>query len=92
MLKNIISTIFLISVMASPTATMAASTQAAEIVNITDISNEASAVLEENVLMQATTEVGFQAEDTSNVSSVATGWMFTFALLGFVLLSNRRGV
>jgi guanyl-specific ribonuclease Sa len=91
MLKNIISAIFLITAMASSTAAMAENTQTTESVNLALISSETSTKQDENVLAQAATD-SLQAEETSNVPAAATGWMFTFALIGFVLLSNRRGV
>jgi hypothetical protein len=88
MLKNIISAVFLTTIIASSTVSMAATTHEATSEHVTLAANIAH---DENVLAQATNN-SFQAEETSNVPSAAAGWTFAFALLGFVMLSNRRGV
>ena len=86
MLKNIISAVFLTTIIASSTVSIAATThQAHENITLTN------AVLDENAIAE-TTNSNFQAEEASNVPSAAAGWTFALALLGFVMLSNRRGV
>lgn len=87
MLKNIISAVFLTTIIASSTVSIAATIHETASEHVTLAANTAH---DENVLAQATNN-SFQAEETSNVPSAA-GWTFALALLGFVMLSNRRGV
>jgi hypothetical protein len=90
MLKHAISAIFFIACMAASTGSIAASNQVTEHVNATTGNHETPNTAP-STLIQNSAE-SFQTDQSNNVTSATTGWMFTFALLGFVLLSNRRGV
>ncbi|MGB2831983.1 MAG: hypothetical protein WBC07_03470 [Methylotenera sp.] len=89
MLKNIISAVFFTAIIATSMPTIAADNQAIEKVNIAVISDEVAALNDEEALESKS---AYQDTETDGLTAGTTAWLFTFALVGFVLLSNRRGV
>lgn len=85
MLKNIISAIFFTTIIATSMPGLAADKQAPEKV-IAKANHEVTVSSNDKAV---TSKHAQQNAETSNVTTATASLLFAFALLGFVLLSNR---
>ena len=85
MLKNIISAIFFTTIIATSMSGLAADKQAPERVTAT-VNHEVTASSHDKAVSSKNAQ---QSAEASNVTTATASLLFAFALLGFVLLSNR---
>ncbi len=93
MLKKIISAVFVASILAAPASVLADNKPVVAKVNVAMLGDNLLGESDKsNVKARASNENRDQNADLNNSTTPATGWILSFALLGFVLLSNRSGV
>ncbi len=83
--KFAISLLFTL-LMATSSATLAANIQASENTHV------ASVAIDAPIKEEHTAALSNDSADAGNMSSSASIWVLTLALVGFVALSNRRAI
>ena len=91
MLKKIASVALFATLMVTSSVTLAANTQASENTNVVVAVNAVPAIKDEHAVTLSSANTG-ETADASTLSPSASAWMLAFALVGFVLLSNRRAI
>lgn len=89
MLKKIASAACFATLMVTLSATLAANTQALENTNVASVVSSAPSTKDNHVVANSSRNTG-ETADAGTLSPSA--WMLAFALVGFVLLSNRRAI
>ncbi|HOY70179.1 MAG TPA: hypothetical protein PL131_10460 [Methylotenera sp.] len=91
MLKKIAIAAFFTLVTATSSVTLAANSQVSERTNIVSAVNDVPATQQEHTTALTSANAG-EATDAGTLSPSASAWMLGLALVGFVLLSNRRAI
>ncbi|HNZ56395.1 MAG TPA: hypothetical protein PKL58_03455 [Methylophilaceae bacterium] len=85
MLKNIISAVFFTTILATSMPSLAVEKEVSEKV-IATTSHEVTATSDQKSASSKNTQ---QSAEANNITTATASLLFAFALLGFVLLSNR---
>ena len=85
MLKNIISAVFFTTILATSVPSLAVEKEVSEKA-IATVSHEVTATTDQKSASSKNTQ---QNTEANNVTTATASLLFAFALLGFVLLSNR---
>lgn len=91
MLKKIAIAAFFTLITATSSVTLAANSQVSEHTNIVSAANAVPVTQQEHAAALTSANTG-EAADTGTLSPSASAWMLGLALVGFVLLSNRRAI
>lgn len=87
MLRKFATALLFTSLMVTSSTTLATNTPASKNTHVASVASGAPTTKEEH-----TAALSNETIDAGNVSSSASVWMLTLALVGFVALSNRRAV
>ena len=91
MLKKMASVAFFVTLLLNSAGTLAADTQALENTNILIATSETPETKNEHAVALNSANAG-ETADAGTMSPSASAWILGLALLGFVLLSNRRAI
>lgn len=91
MFKKIALVAIFTLITAAPSVTLAADTKTTENTNAISVRNEVASA--ENAHAATLTSANADnTNDANNLTPSASAWMLAIALVGFVLLSNRRAI
>ena len=96
-IKKIIQLMFVAVLTVSPVLTIAGANAVLEVKNTPlvvekSVFNESAEVQVSKVEQEVVRTAEFKAVDKSQVTTPVNGWFLLFALLGFVILSNRMKI